>query len=175
MRGVFIARTYFLDDFSETLSNSEERTAVFLEKLQLIYPSIFANFSSHQIEQAYSKILSAKMLWTDKSDIYALTDLVSFNCNISSFHIPSNSSVIETESLNYADSSTVNKSNQTLLKDYILPRTDLTFINSGTSGDNDEPVLKVFGFLFHKISFTICVILVAWVSILNILLKTKTQ
>ena len=109
------------------------------------------------------------MLWADNGDTYALTDILSFKCNISSFHIPSNASLVATDSLNYADSSTVNKSNQTLSKDYILPRTDLMYANSGTSSDNDdEPVLKLFGFLFHKISFTICVILVAWVSVFHI-------
>lgn len=156
----------WLNIISETLQQSEERTALFLEQLQLLYPVKFSNFTSNQIDQAYRTLLSAEMFWTDYSDINAQQVLASFKNNMS-FHLPVNTSMPAKDSYSYADTTAipfVKKSNGTIPNDYTTKRVNMKTLSSGISSHNDEPVLKIFGYLFHKISFTICIILVVWVS-----------
>ena len=148
---------------SETLTRSEERTALFLDQLQTIYPEQFGNITPPYIDDAYNLILRSKMSWKD-SDGKAILCTLSSNQNNISFRVIVNSSVVVTNSSDYADSYAVNRSNKLVSRQYSTNSINFTDFISGNSANNDEPVLKVFGFLFHKISLTICIILVVWVS-----------
>ena len=158
------------------MSKTEERTSTFLEQLQQLYPEKFANITPVLIDEAYNTILSSNMFWTDSGDIYATNTLTSSR-NGTSFHIASNVSVPATESSDYAFSFNVNQSNKTLQSKHNTPKWNIKDASSGTSSsqvyklsndDNDDLLLKVFGYVFHKISLTICIILVVWVSIINL-------
>ena len=155
---------------SDTLSKTEEQTSTFLDQLQQLYPDKFANITPNSITEVYNTLLSATMLWVESGDKYATNTLTSMH-NATSFHLKSNLSVPLTEPADYAIS--VNQSNKTFPSDGASNTLNINEARSGTRSlhvskmainDNDEGVLKVFGFVFHKISLTICIILVVWVS-----------
>ena len=155
---------------SDTLSKTEEQTSTFLDQLQQLYPEKFTNITPNSITEVYNTLLSATMLWVESGDKYATNTLTSMH-NATSFHLKSNLSVPLTEPADYAIS--VNQSNKTFPSDGASNTLNINDARSGTRSlhvskmainDNDEGVLKVFGFVFHKISLTICIILVVWVS-----------
>jgi len=116
------------------LFETQHSSEVFLEQLQRQYPGQFSTSVSTLMDQVYDTILQAQLVWPPGP-----------NCSLLYASVNTNFSSLDTE-------------NVTSRQNASVPST------RGLQEEDVESALKIIGFVFHKISLSISVILVLWVS-----------
>ncbi|XP_052799460.1 uncharacterized protein LOC128231081 [Mya arenaria] len=136
-----------LHHVKDILFESQQSSASFLEQLQLQYPSEFSSHRASHIEHVYDKILEAWLVWRHGAN-GSFTGAGGGGNNNTQFIGRNNSTRYHSGNMVFQDQRNQSGSLATwhTVKDV-----------------EDESVLKLVGFIFHKISLSISVILVLWV------------
>lgn len=140
-------------------------SANFLLGLQMRYPDQFHGILPDHIDIAYERVLMANMTWSDTISNYSLSNAskeFSQERNITSIFVKSND----------ANGGSLSRTSD---KNSNMPYIRGSGVNSVSpvassmqkeeEEEEAESVLLIIAFVFHKISLTISVILVLWVSV----------
>lgn len=137
-----------------------------MDKLKTQYPDRFSDIQYNQIDLVYDRILRANLVWSNalndsKTPVSSGVSMVNRTTPVSK----TNDSLTLSKE-NYIAHLDDNKLNETLFDTTTMGIRFTSFLPHQRV--EDKNVLKTVGFIFHKISLTISVMLVLWVSNKNI-------
>jgi hypothetical protein len=140
---------------------------MFLETLQTRYPHHFSGIPGDRIDIAYEKILLGQLSWispqTDTNT--SLQSALIGDKNDTAFMVKA-ASYEQTKYINdsgFASKTIYSNSNIAFMQSNNISET--SDVNSSMQQDHEDSVLRLVGYIFHKTSLSISVILVLYVSI----------
>ncbi|XP_045176222.2 uncharacterized protein LOC123536823 [Mercenaria mercenaria] len=153
-----------LHHVKDILFETQQSSASFLESLQTRYPSHFSGIPDSRIDMAYEKILLAHLSWsssyTNSNATNLHTALVGGE-NGTAFMVKSTSSD-QNIIFNTSSKATFTNSNGPYAQSNDI--TDTQEANSSMQQeDHEDSVLRLVGYIFHKTSLSISVILVLYI------------
>lgn len=162
---------------SDILFDSQQSSEAFIDQLQLQYPEHFSDIQNNQLDHVYDRILQARLVWPQginntKASSYTVTS----DSNHTTIVMKSNDSVtingesIPTNGHKLFERTKVNETRPSNIST-VIPQHMPGQTMQKTQDEEDRSVLKTVGFIFHKISLTISVILVLWVSMEEVTCK----